>query len=158
MDHAREEVASELRLVDATDYIAFIRTEQFANIGNLVSSSTEMFFRPGTVLFGASADANLVWGGTPSVSLDMEFRHLGVNVYFRLILEEQQAGIEIDFVSFDKANGQVNWMSAPEGRPTDTIYASYLAEDKDRAKVARLFEISPAEVADAVAFEQSLAH
>jgi uncharacterized protein (DUF433 family) len=44
------------------------------------------------------------------------------------------------------------------GVPTDTIYASYLAEGKDRAKVARLFEISPAEVADAVAFEQSLAH
>jgi uncharacterized protein (DUF433 family) len=42
--------------------------------------------------------------------------------------------------------------------PTDTIYASYLAEGKDGVKVARLFEISPAEVADAVTFEQDLNH
>jgi outer membrane protein assembly factor BamB len=33
------------------------------------------------------------------------------------------------FISFDKSNGQVIWVSAPEGRPTDTIYANpYIAD------------------------------
>jgi hypothetical protein len=34
------DVAAELRLIDAADLIAFIRTEQFANIANLVNSTT----------------------------------------------------------------------------------------------------------------------
>ena len=49
-----KEVASELRLIDAADFVAFIRTEQFANIGNLVSSSTELYFKPDTIKFGLS--------------------------------------------------------------------------------------------------------
>ena len=33
------------------------------------------------------------------------------------------------FISFDKSNGQTIWVSAPEGRPTDTIYANpYIAD------------------------------
>lgn len=36
----------------------------------------------------------------------------------------QQAGGAHRFVSFDKSNGRVIWLSAPEGRPTDTIYAN----------------------------------
>lgn len=96
-----KEVASELRLIDAVDFVAFIRTEQFANIGNLVNSSTELYFKPDTIRFGSSGDVHLQWGGTPSVSLDMEFHHMRVNVYFRLMLEALQAGIEIDYITFD---------------------------------------------------------
>jgi outer membrane protein assembly factor BamB len=41
----------------------------------------------------------------------------------------QHAGGAHRFLAFDKATGQVIWMSAPEGRPTDTIYANpYIAE------------------------------
>ncbi len=41
----------------------------------------------------------------------------------------QHAGGAHRFIAFDKATGQVIWMSAPEGRPTDTIYANpYIAE------------------------------
>lgn len=46
---------------------------------------------------------------------------------------------------------------AHAGIPTDTIYASYLAEGRDRAMVARVFDITPRMVADAVEFEQRLA-
>ena|SRR5262245_49484774 len=95
------EVASELRLIDAVDFVAYIRTEQFANISNLVSSSTELYFKPDTIRFGLSGDVDLQWGGTPTVSLDMEFHHMKVNVYFRLMLEALQAGIEIDYITFD---------------------------------------------------------
>jgi outer membrane protein assembly factor BamB len=36
----------------------------------------------------------------------------------------QLAGGAHRFVSFDKSNGQIRWVSSPEGRPTDTIYAN----------------------------------
>ena len=38
------------------------------------------------------------WGSAPSVALDMEFRHMRVNVYFRLLLEALQAGVEINYI------------------------------------------------------------
>jgi hypothetical protein len=31
----------------------------------------------------------------------MEFHHMRVNVYFRLLLEALRAGIEIDYITFD---------------------------------------------------------
>lgn len=99
------EVASELRLVDPADFIAFIRTEQFGNIRNLVNSSTEMFFKPGTITFGQSGEVDLPWGCAPCISLDMEFHHLSVSAYFRLVLQSLQAGIEISYVSFEGSSG-----------------------------------------------------
>ena len=41
----------------------------------------------------------------------------------------QTAGAAHRFVAFDKSNGQTIWVSSPEGRPTDTIYANpYVAD------------------------------
>ncbi|MGN6390234.1 MAG: DUF433 domain-containing protein, partial [Burkholderiaceae bacterium] len=42
------------------------------------------------------------------------------------------------------------------GIPTSSIYATYLAEEKDRAATARLFEIPVKQVAAAVRFEEKL--
>ena len=94
------DVASELRLIDAVDLVAFIRTEQFGNIKTLVNSSTELFFKPDTIAFGASGDVDLKWGAPPAIGLDMEFRHQSINVYFRLLLEAVHAAIEIHHISF----------------------------------------------------------
>jgi outer membrane protein assembly factor BamB len=41
----------------------------------------------------------------------------------------QHAGGAHRFMSFDKSNGQTLWISAPEGRPTDTIYANPFVAD-----------------------------
>jgi hypothetical protein len=95
------DVASELRLIDPADFIAFLRTEQFGNLRSLVNSSTEMFFRPGTISFGLSGEVDLKWGSPPCVSLDMEFHNMNVSAYFRLILQEVQAGIDMSYVSFE---------------------------------------------------------
>jgi len=95
------DVASELRLIDPADFIAYIRTEQFGNLRNLVNSSTEMFFKPGTVTFGLSGEVDLPWGAAPCISLDMEFHNLNVSAYFRLVLRSLQAAIEISYVSFE---------------------------------------------------------
>jgi hypothetical protein len=104
LGHGIRELASELRLVEPTDYVAFVRGERFANIANLVASSAELFFKPGTIVFGHSGEVDLRWGEPPSVVLDMEFRHLCVNVYFRLVLEATLAGVEITYVSFEGAS------------------------------------------------------
>lgn len=95
------DVATELRLIDPADFIAFIRTEQFGNLRNLVNSSTEMFFKPGTITFGLAGEVDLPWGCAPCISLDMEFHHLNVSAYFRLVLRSLEAGIEISYVSFE---------------------------------------------------------
>jgi hypothetical protein len=102
------DVASELRLIEAADLIAFIRTEQFGNIANLVASSTECYFLPGTVKFGQSGDIDVRWGGTPVISLDMEFKNRGVSAYFRLRLEALQAGVEITYITFDESAADPN--------------------------------------------------
>lgn len=98
------ELASELRMVEPADYVAFVRTERFANIANLVASSAELFFKPGTIIFGQSGEVELTWDEPPSVALDMEFRHLHVNVFFRLVLEARSAGVEITYLSFEGAS------------------------------------------------------
>lgn len=98
------DVASELRLIDAVDLVTFIRTEQFGNIKTLVNASTELFFKPGTISFGSSGDVFLRWGGAPSIALDMEFHHMRINVYFRLLLMALCAGIEIHHISFENSS------------------------------------------------------
>jgi hypothetical protein len=100
------EVAAELRLIDVADLIAFIRTEQFGNIGNLVNASTELYYKPGALRFGQSGDIIVQWDGTPVVSLDMEFHHAQVSVYFRLFLEALQAAVEINYISFENASSE----------------------------------------------------
>lgn len=101
LGHGVRELASDLRLVEPGDYAEFVRSERFANIANLVASSAELFFKPGTIFFGHSGDVDVTWDETPTVALDMEFRHRRVNVYFRLVLEAQHAAVEITHVAFE---------------------------------------------------------
>lgn len=96
-----KDVAAELRLVDAADLIAFIRTGRFGNVRSLVEASTEMYFKPGILSFRDSGAVTVRWNGEPSIVLDMEFRHPAVDVFFQLVLEAQEAGVEIEYISFN---------------------------------------------------------
>ncbi len=93
-------VATELRLLDAGDLISLLRMECYGNLADLVSSSAELYFHPGTVNFGAGGEYTLEWNGTPQVVLDLEIKPKGVSVYARLTLADTQAGIEIDHIAF----------------------------------------------------------
>lgn len=93
-------VAAELRLVDAADYIAFIRLEERASLADLVSSSAEPYFMPGALRLGAASDYELDWGGEPRVTLDLEFCLKDATVYFRLVMDADSAGVEISYCSF----------------------------------------------------------
>jgi hypothetical protein len=95
------DVATELRLSDPTEFIMLVRGEQAANISDLVNSSSELFFKKGALRYGLSADCALGWGSTPSVSLDMEFRHENVTAFFRLTIGGQRACVEVLDVMID---------------------------------------------------------
>jgi hypothetical protein len=99
-----KEIAAELRLIDVADFIAYIRTEQFANIEDLVNSSAELFFKNGTLCFGWSANLDVKWGGPPTIMLDMEFRHMAVSVFFNLMLRSKHGGVDIQHISFENAS------------------------------------------------------
>jgi hypothetical protein len=96
------DVASELRLTDAAELVAMIRNDHAANIADLVNSSTELFFKSGTLRYALSASFRAPWDATPVVALDMEFRHAMVSAFFRLTIGQRRAGVEIIDILFDE--------------------------------------------------------
>jgi hypothetical protein len=94
-------VASDLRLIDLPDLVSYLKTGQIASISTLVQGSIELSFKPETLTFGFAGDVYLEWGIMPRVSLDMEFHHESVHVYFRLMLDAEEAGVEITYISFE---------------------------------------------------------
>lgn len=99
---AIKDVVSELRLVDVADYIAFIRLEHFSTVADLVDSAAELFFMPGTVRLGHGGEAHVSWSDPPRIVLDLELRPAGATVYFALILENERAAVEVNYVAFDR--------------------------------------------------------
>jgi hypothetical protein len=97
------DVATDLRLIDLTDLVVYLKTTQFLSASILVQSSSDLSFKRDTLRFGQSGDVELDWHSRPKVSLDMEFHNRSVHVYFRLILETEKAGVEISYVSFENA-------------------------------------------------------
>lgn len=93
-------VATELRLLDASDLISLLRFECYGNLADLVSSAAELYFHPGTVNFGAGGDYKLEWNGVPEVTLDLEIKPSGVTIYARLTLAADHAGLEINHIAF----------------------------------------------------------
>ncbi len=96
------DVASELRLTDAAELILMIRSDHAANITDLVNSSTELFYKSGTLRYALSASFKAPWNSTPVVAVDMEFRHAMVSAFFRLTIGQRRAGVEIIDILFDE--------------------------------------------------------
>src|SRR5580692_11943544 len=94
--------ASELRLTDATELMAMIQKDHAANLADLVNSSTELFFKSGTLRYALSASFTAPWDATPTVEIDMEFRHATVCAFFRLKIGQRRAGVEIRDILFDE--------------------------------------------------------
>ncbi|QND50628.1 hypothetical protein HB779_01250 (plasmid) [Phyllobacterium sp. 628] len=94
------EVIRDIRLVEVADYIAFIRCELFGNIADIVNSATELTFYPDTLTFGLGGEYKLDWNTSPKVMLDLEFKNMGVNAYFRLTLSSEGEEIDLHHVRF----------------------------------------------------------
>jgi hypothetical protein len=95
-------VATELRLVDLADYVAFIRMGHLANLADLVEPDAERFFMPGTLRLGHGGDVQLDWTGEPKVCLDLELKPRGATVYFTLTLAAATAGAGVNYVAFEE--------------------------------------------------------
>jgi len=104
---AMVDVATELRLADPTEFFLMIRGDQAANIADLVNSSSELFFKCGALKYALSAGCDLRWESTPTVRLDMEFRHAAVTVFFRLTIGRVRAAVEVldVFCEHDEISG-----------------------------------------------------
>ena len=94
------EFAAELRLIDVSDLIAFIHEEKFANIEDLVNSSTELFFKRGTMNFAWAAALDVSWNQLPTILIDMEFHHMSISAFFTLALKNTYGCIDIKHIWF----------------------------------------------------------
>lgn len=127
---AAAELAAELRMTDLVDLITFIRTENHPNLNDLVNSSAELYFKPGTLAYGWAAEVDMPWTGTPTVKIDLEFRNRQVTAFFNLVLEPRRAGVELKGVSFEpqadspEANLQCVLDAIADARLTETGGAS----------------------------------
>jgi hypothetical protein len=101
LNDAMKEVALELRSVDVIDLASYLHTLKLANVGDLINSALELYFKPRTLTFSYSGDVELSWFGRPSVGLDMELHSAGVDVYFRLVIEALTVGVHINYLSID---------------------------------------------------------
>ncbi|MGA2042667.1 MAG: hypothetical protein ABSG83_04775 [Roseiarcus sp.] len=99
---AMVDVATEIRLADASDLMLFIRCDQSANLEDIVNSSTELYFKNGTLKYALAAGCSVRWDASPTILLDMEFRHAAVSVFFRLVLSQSRAAVEIIDIFFDE--------------------------------------------------------
>jgi hypothetical protein len=97
-------VAADLRLIDLPDLVAYLKTSQFETVGALVQSSIELSFKPDTLAFSYSGEVQLHWEQRPMVYFDLEFHHNAIHLYFRLLLEADQAGVDITYLTFDGAS------------------------------------------------------
>ena len=98
---AMVDVATELRLADLTELFLMIRGDQAANIADLINSSSELFFKTGSLKYALSAGCELRWESAPTVQLDLEFRHATVTVFFRLTIGRERAAVEVLDVFFE---------------------------------------------------------
>lgn len=101
INDAMKEVALEIRSVDVLDLASYIHSIKFANIGDIIHSALELYFKPQTLIFSYSGDVDMTWFGRPSVGLDMELHSAGVDVYFRLVIEALTVGVQINYLSID---------------------------------------------------------
>ncbi|HEY6631194.1 MAG TPA: hypothetical protein VIZ90_07065 [Rhizobiaceae bacterium] len=122
---AIKDVVGELRLVDAADYVAFIRLEHFSTVSDIVDSAAELFFLPGTLKLGHGGEAHVDWSEPPRIVLDLELRPSGATVYFALSLEDGVASVEVNYVAFDRPD------------PDPQRNTAFLIDAIDRARIRK---------------------
>ena len=98
------DVATEIRLTDPCELVGLIRGERTANLADLVTSSTELYFKSGTVRYGWFAVCRVNWNEAPEFGLSMEFRHRGISAFFQLLIGRKKAAVALVDVQFGDEN------------------------------------------------------
>lgn len=95
------DVAADLRTIDLVDMVSYIRFGSYATLEDLVHSSTELFFKQGTLSFAWNAAIDLGWGEPPIITMAMEFRHHAVSVFFDLTLRAVDESVKVCAILFE---------------------------------------------------------
>lgn len=93
-------VVAELFFTEAGLLIGYINAGQANNIEDIVASSAERTLKPGALRYGRHALTHSDWGRPPTVSLDLEFHHATLSVYFKLVFDATSVGVSIDSIDF----------------------------------------------------------
>jgi len=103
-----KDVIGDLCLADADIIWAYAANQQHGNMREIITSSTELYFKDNTLSYAHGADISLEWGEPPSIVLDMEFVHEPISVFFKLVLGGHYIGVKIDRIllndGIDKAS------------------------------------------------------
>ncbi|MGI9464896.1 MAG: hypothetical protein ACR2OM_13195 [Aestuariivirgaceae bacterium] len=91
--------AAELRMIDAVDLVADIRHERHNHLEDLINSSAELFFKQDTLRFSHDGEVDLKWDQPATVILSMEFSHMQVRAHFKLLIEAEQAGVQLEYLT-----------------------------------------------------------
>lgn len=93
-------VVAELFFTEAGLLIGYINAGQAGNIEDIVASSAERTLKPDALRYGGHAITHSDWGRPPSVSMDLEFHHETLAVYFKLVFDATSVGVAIDSIHF----------------------------------------------------------
>ncbi|MGI6246102.1 MAG: hypothetical protein ACOYJQ_10075 [Pseudochelatococcus sp.] len=81
--------------MDRSFLISSIAEGDHDAINDIVDSSSEMFFKPGTLCYAFGSRLAERYNAAPAVSLDMRFSHKFVIVSFSLHLDDGFAGVAL---------------------------------------------------------------
>lgn len=96
-------LAAELRLVDISDYIAYLRMEQFGCIADIVQDAADMYFTPGYIEFGMDGEARAEWGAAPEVTLMLVINSARAEAHVALRLCTDHAEVKLGYINFHTA-------------------------------------------------------
>lgn len=86
---------SELCLTNAGAMIAYICADHHDNIDDIITSSAELFLKPGTLRYAQNSEVNFEWGHAPTVTIDMEFCHPNLTTFFKIVFDGRFVGVDI---------------------------------------------------------------
>lgn len=105
LGHKLRSTLAELYTVNAGVFISYIIMEQDENIEDIISSSTELTLRPGTLRYGRSAAVDFEWGSVPAVTIDLELISHPCSVFFKVVFQGKFVGIDISAMLFSTPPG-----------------------------------------------------
>ena len=90
-----KDVVGDLCLADADIIMSYVTNQLHGNMDEIVTSSTELYFKDRTLSYGRASGLNFEWGHPASIVLGMEFTHGPVTILFQLVLGSRDVGVHI---------------------------------------------------------------
>lgn len=85
----------ELRLVDVSDYVAYLRFDKHHQVADIFDSAVEQFFAPDFLHYRELGHADLDWGKEPIISLELALNTPTAVFEFTLQLKKTHTSIEL---------------------------------------------------------------